>query len=971
MNNRFIEMARKTCLGTCMAVVCGGFTACTDDYDLDDEGNYPSWLGGSIYEALKNPESLEGSGNKTLTGTFSNYVRLIDDLGYAETLNKTGSKTVFPANDEAFQRFYNNNSWGVSSYEQLTIAMKKQLLYASMLDNALLVEMLSNVSDNSQTPAVSVIQGQALKHTTGINVIDSITWLPSWRSMPENNPNWSYYHNRGIYTVMDATRPMMVHFTQEQMTSNSITTQSKDGVPSDFEVITGTPYDENERSAYVFRNKIINPDVTCKNGYIHQMQDVLVPPGNLAEVIRTNGESSLYSRMLDRFSAPYYNATVTENYNDYAEAHGLARIDSIFEKRYFSERSHEGELKRTPSGTEAEAKLPFDPGWNDYDDGTTKSSIANIAAMFVPTDEALWNFFKKGGQGEFLITQFGKLPNERENLEANIDSIPMANVGQLISNLMHPSFLNSVPSKFDYVMDEASDPMGLTLDVINKTADGKYDVKIANNGVAYMLNKMFAPPSLISVSAPVSLSSDMRVMNEAVYDGKQHTALGLNQNYYAYLLAMSANYAFFIPTDDAFMNYYIDPCYLNEAEPRVLQFRYTGNSPFVECEAFDYDKTTGTVGASQGKVAKAEFTSLLVDILNYHTVVLADGDSLGANKYYKTKHGGAIRVSFAPGDSLVGSGAQVANHQPADLAVISPSKVTRTYRQANGRSYAIDRVITPPLESVRSVLQNNTDFSEFNNLCSNSDMDQIMAFANDKFMQKNEATGKLNLQAYHPFVLGGLDYNVNYFKSFNYTVYAPDNTAMNEAYSRGLPKWEDIKVLYDQYNDSLEAVKAGEHVSDAMKDQIQTARDKALAMVEEINTFVRYHFQDNSIYADNTVATGDYPTACSDSLGISVTINVSGGNGSINITDRLGQNIHIGEADAASKIVNKMTRDYVFGSKGKGIQTSSFAAVHQISKPLCPHSTQRYDTMWNGAGARKRLAAFRKDFETRLYKRYQ
>ena len=259
MINRFLEKAGRASIAVCLSVVCGVFTACTDDYDLDDPGNYPSWLGNSIYEAMKHPEALTAGTGNVLQGTFSNYLRLIDDLGYAETLAKTGSKTVFPANDEAFSRFYQSNTWGVRRYEDLTDAMKRQLLYGSMLDNAMLVEMLSNISDGS----TAVRQGQALKHTTGADVIDTITFLPNKAAMPANNSYWEKYYDTGLYMVMDATKPMMVHFTEEEMTNNNITTK---GENSDFEVITGTAYDEQEHSAYIFRNKIIIPDVTCKNG---------------------------------------------------------------------------------------------------------------------------------------------------------------------------------------------------------------------------------------------------------------------------------------------------------------------------------------------------------------------------------------------------------------------------------------------------------------------------------------------------------------------------------------------------------------------------------------------------------------------------------------------------------------------------------------------------------------------------------
>ena len=955
MNSRIVRIAGRALWGLSVAMICGGFTACSDDYDLDDPDNYPSWLGGSIYDAMKNPENLTSAQGNVLTGSFTNYLRLIDDLGYAETLSKTGSKTVFPANDDAFQRFYQQNAWGVKRYEDLTDAMKRQLLYSSMLDNALLVEMLSNISDG----ATAVVQGQALKHTTGANVIDTITHLRNKAEMPVNNPYWEKYYDKGIYMVMDATRPMMVHFTEEQMTSNNITTRGDD---SDFAVITGTPYNVDEKSAYIFRNKIVNADVTCKNGYIHQMEDVLVPPGNLAEVIRNNGESNLFSRMLDRFSAPYYDAATTKNYNDYAIVNNLPQIDSIFQKRYMSQRSQGGTLTVDPNGTNAQYVLPYDPGWNNYNNGSVgENAYKDIAAMFVPTDKAMREYFLPGGGGEFLINAFGKKPNTEENLAENIDSIPLQNVQQLVGNLMKNSFVGTVPSKFGRVMDEANDPMGLSLDVLNVNSNGSYDVKIANNGVAYMLNRMFAPPSLIAVSAPVTLSSNMRIMNEAVNDGKGgRKPLALNVNYFAYLLAMSANYAFFIPTDDAFERFYIDPAYLNSDQPRALKFYYQPKTPYVYCSAWKYDKETGTVGTdptdSIGRVSTDQFRTQFIDMLNYHTIVLKDGETLGGNKYYKTKHGGAILFG---GDKVM-SGVQIDGHVPV-------SQVTQVYNQQNGTAYAIDHVIQGPHRSVLDVLQGDPQFTEFLDLCTDFDMDAIMEFASDKLVEVNPVTKKKRMEAYHTFAAkGGLTDNVNYFNSYNYTVYAPDNEAMRKAYERGLPRWSDIKAIYDQYNEQLDREKSGGSISA----EVQAARDKALAMVEEINAFIRYHFQDNSIYADNTIEQGVYPTACSDTLGIREKLTVTGGSGQLNVKDKRGQEVTI-DANGTAKMVNQMARDFVINNRNHTISTSSFAVVHQVSSPFSIHKdTDRYDAAWTGAGARQRLQEYRRQFDTYLYKRY-
>ena len=949
MNYRFFELTKKALYGLCLAVISGGFLSCNDRFPLDDEGNYPSWLGSSVYEQLKNPNP------EVLTGTFNNYVRLIEDMGYAETLGKTGSKTVFAANDEAFERFYANNAWGVRKYEDLTEAMKKQLLYSSMLDNAILVEMLSNVSYD----ATSVTPGIAMKHTTGANVIDTITFIAGPAGMPKNNSYWQKYFDKGINLVMDATRPMMVHFTAEQLTNNSITTR---GENSDFEVITGTPYNDEENSAYIFRNKIIKGDVTCKNGYIHQLQDVLVPPGNIAELIRTNGESFYFSRMLDRFSVPVYDAATTNNYNDFAQANGLPLIDSIFQKRYFSSRSQGSDLTVDPNGAIVKSVLPYDPGWNTYTNGMSGSNaLSDLAAIFVPTDEAMKTYFLPGGSGSFIIDQYGKKENTEENLAENIDSIPQDIVQAFLDNLMKSSFVGTVPSKFGDVMDDASDPMGLSLDVLNKNADGTYDVKIANNGVAYMLNTVFAPNRYIAVSAPALLTDNMRIMNTAIQDGYNgNTTVGLNQNFYAYLLAMSANYAFFIPTDKAFGQFYVDPTYLMHDQPRALRFYYQNRSPYVFCSQWQYNPLTGEIGDSIGTVATSAFRSHLIDILNYHTVVLGEGEKFGTNEYYKTKHGGEIHFF----EGRVESGGQIDSR-------LSPSFVVKQYNQKNGVSYAIDHVIQAPQKSVYSVLGEYSQFEEFNKLCNGYNED-LFFFASDKMKEVNQVTKKQRVKGYELFVneVGhfGLDYDVKFFNSYNYTVYVPDNEAMKKAYALGLPTWSDVQAIYDEYHEKWEEQQTEGNYSE----DVIAARNKALAMLEEINAFIRYHFQDNSVYLDKNIEAGVYATACSDTLGVREKLTVSGANRQITVVDKSGQQVNI--SSTGSNVVNKMTRDYVFDKAAKTageIRTSSFAVIHQIPVALNSHAgTNRYDTLWTGANAKKKLAAFRRLYDSKLYKQY-
>ena len=197
---------------------------------------------------------------------------------------------------------------------------------------------------------------------------------------------------------------------------------STSGENSDFAILTGEAYNEDEKPAYVFNDRIINRDVTCMNGYIQQLKDVLVPPGNMAQVLRADEETSIFSRMLDYFAAPYFDQVTTNNYNDWAQANGQPLRDSIFQMRYVSSRSQDGTLVIDPNGrTLGQGRyLSYDPGWNQYYPSHANVSqidytITDMGAMFVPDNNAVKKYFLPGGNGAFLIDIYGT----KENTEAN------------------------------------------------------------------------------------------------------------------------------------------------------------------------------------------------------------------------------------------------------------------------------------------------------------------------------------------------------------------------------------------------------------------------------------------------------------------------------------------------------------------------------------------------------------------------
>ena len=942
----------------CISLVLTGLmTSCVDKYEEVDAESKPSWLGESIYAELKNPNQ------EALTGSFNTYLRLVDDLGEAETLNKTGSKTVFPANDEAFERFFKSNEWGVTSYEQLTEAQKKLLLYSSIIDNAMLVSMLSNTSGSD-----GIVRGFAMKHQTAINAIDTISHFYNASEMPENNKYWEKYYEKGIDVVCDNTTPMMIHLTREYMVNNSITTV---GQGSDFEIITGQPYTDG--AAYIFNDRIItkgeySDGKTCQNGYIHQVENVLMPPGNLAQEIASDKETSLYSRMIEYFSAPYFDRGTTNAYNASAIQYGKPIIDSIFQKRYFSDNSQKEQLQYDPDGLLVEATLKFDPGWNTYQMKqaagiSADNSIADIAAMFVPVNSAVEEYFLPGGAGSYFMDIYGEAPNTQENLRSNIDALWQKRpdvISKIIRNLQNVSFSSSVPSKFPTLNSDGGEFLGLTLSDLQKKngQESSYDVKFANNGIIYKLNRVIAPDEFSSVFAPASFYPDLQVMRYMV----EQPSSGAGCDFIYYLLAMQANYAFMIPEDNAFSEYmYVDPATLGKVEPEAIKFTYVydpvNKNYKFKAERYKYDIKTNQPGAFVSEISNVTaLKSQINDILNYHTVVLEAGETFGTNNYYKTKNGGAIKLvgKVEEGNQIV-SGAQIDNGQ-------APSVIGDVIQETNGVAIRLDHVLEAPRNSVYKMLSDvhKDRFAKFFEICEYLDgAGDMMTWLGISDVPNDFGVSEQDQYTIFTSTYGTgsnaiadacLDMNVKMFNTYNYTLLVPSNDAMDAAYANGLPHITDMDALYSASIEKDDDDPTIEEDKSLLRNQLLTLRN-----------FVRYHFHNVSVYADNVVNSGReerYNTMYMTQEGVPYSIYVSGGSGKLNIKDGHGT-VHVVDANNTGRLSNIMARDYWFNGektmRASEIKTSSFCVIHELSEAMNWQTDDtRFDKKWRTSAAKAR-----------------
>ncbi len=987
MKNRLIKEGRKWLTAMCLLSMCGLTYSCSDDYDLPDKK--PSWLGASIYDYLV--------GEKNYTNT----VRLIQDLGYQEVLERTGSKTLFVADDDAFAKFYQNNSWGVKKYEDLTTAMKNLLLGSSMLDNAYLLEMMTNISSGS-----TIAKNQCLRQTTSAAATDSIPFF-AWdggdipQTYNENSDEaedtevdyWKRFRAQdkgGVWLALDGTTPLMTHFIAGQMGETNIT-------DADFETLAGTTREPTD--AHVYGSKVIAQDQTCLNGYVDKLDRVLVSPANMAEMIRTNGKTKVFSHLLDRFSAPFYSSSLTSSH---LQLTGIR--DSVFEKHYYSARSTGGNrLDKDPYGAKISdyMVLDYDPGWNQYyPEG--QQLYTDMGAMFVPSDEVLEKYFLPGGAGEFLMEAYAKKENTKENLLYNVDQIPLRIIQKFVQNLMKSSFINTVPSKYITIMNDAKDPMFGNIeggvDGFRATID---TTLLANNGAVYVMNQVFAPAAYAAVSAPALVGKDMKIFNWAISADDSYitnpNSAPLNAFFSYYLLAMSSRFSFFIPTDDALGTYY-DEVTCQWTQPRVLSFYYSTRradaAAPVKARAYKWDPVTNEIGGSiPGSVSASQINNRLKDLLDSHIIVHSDAESKtgfgSLNQYYVTKGGSAVKISNREDGSLSSDFDQT---QPGfyvqggfQIDKDSLLTVTRTYDRreettgyGNGMTYIIDRPIQTTMKSVYSVLEGEGEtspFYQFFNLCQiDADLLTRAGVADSVKKQEDKDT---EIEKYTVFTSSqnGLTDNVRFFNSFRYTVYVPTNEAVLEAIGQGLPTWDQIsEVITNGEAEVQSATDAGMSEEEILA-LTRKYKFKAQAMITCLVNFLKYHFQDNSVFADhNAVEATKYETACiNDETNRYRSVKISStGNGTLSVrsvysTDANGNDVEgpVRNVTSDPTLKNIMTRDYTFNTKARNattIETSSYAVVHQIDGVLNfkQLNNGRYDTDWaTTTAARKFIAKYR------------
>ena len=965
-NSMLKRRIARVAIPVCTAFLLGaGVTSCEDDLLTGQ----PSWLGESIYDELEQ------------RGNFTQTLKLIQaqDEDYVTLLKKTGSKTLFVADDEAWQRFYQNNPWGVTSIDEMSEAQKKLLFKSNILTSAYLLELLGNIP--GETPQ----EGACMRRSTELSGMDTVMYVPKSKYPVVNDVRrntdtgeqidyWSEVRDKdGIFmapkwdaTLNDFESPTMIHFMERFMKNNNIGDE-------DVKFLTNGEIQSNNGSfingKVVCENlspesdpKNIRRDITCQNGYIHQMEEVTMPLDNMANVIAGNPQFSIYNRLLDRFSIPYYDAEANREYH---RIYGGSLEDSVYVRRYFNDHAS-WPLKATNKNVTVSTTLPYDPGWNRYRLNSTSDKITfnhDAAVMLVPTDDAMKKYLEEDGAD--LQARYGGAGTG----ETAWDNAPDAVVLPLLQNTMLTSLKAAVPSQFENINNTAGERMGVEVKDIDQ-------VLWACNGVVYQTNKVYVAPEYVSVYYPciIRADEDLRCVYATVEEDNKAPG---GEGFRAYLTNMGSKYSFLIPTNNALQTYYDPVSYKRENARGVstsVAYKFYVNDKsslaayphLVDWTTLDdkgrgvvEETATATVSLSTGR--SGDVFNHFKDIFNSSlctSQIQWKPSEAYPQRFYLAKNGGPIVVDW---DEATRKVRGVAGSFQYERGYYIP--VVEEYdksQEGNGVSLVLDQ---EPLMS--------TFMSPDSALHDVRYADQFGSFAN--FVGGELETRLEGSYSGH----ATMDYCLTNLNNYHYTIYVPTNASVDALVaSHKLPTWDlvddaskalvELKDMFDNpyvMADSIDA-KTGKKVTYVVEDEdgnpimkytaeeMEQHTADSLYLEEQvtrmrniITSFVNYHIQDNSVFIDGEEHMNDvFETACLDTLTnrfVKVYVNYTRG-GDMVVTDNCGN-----QRTVSPTFNNVLTRQYYFDKstiqQSTQFYSSAFAVIHQIDEPLVPMKNCYYD----------------------------
>lgn len=869
--------------------------------------------------------------NLQALGNYTTYLRLIDSFAGIQRAFKNeltdyerkymgsfDTLTVFAPNDEAFDRFFAHNAWtdeqgnAISSYEQLSDSQKLSLIYMSYIPGFVTANSLhASKSVRGYLRLYSYDRQFNLvpyKHTGGTDINtfppDSYSYIDYAKELNQHIVDgvWIGYGTIGDYTGALAYRGGTMIWNDDYWQYN--------GLSHDDLVFIGAADTEGSEHITIGNAHITQPNQRCQNGYLHLVDEVVVPQPNLMCALaqaRWGGKCSLASSLVQRFNYLKYDP-------DYA----------YYKEQIFND----GDSAMTVRNSLLDR---------------VSTTTTQTPAIILPTDEALKAFLLASDN------PLGQCGINQDNYYDMLMSLPREVLQPFVKEWFRTSFTDVLPSRYSNMRSAKGHQ--LLADVTSPEA-----YKFAVQQVIHAVD------GIIVVVDAVPNAEDLRNELTFVKLAGQVAGAALTANdryeYSTNAAPFSTDYqremhnksfTMFVPADAGLKQYgLVDP--ISMASNNRTSWRYWSLTPqsisyngdgqiAVAAKAYRYDynkvrnaETDRPLGVSFSNSANDGANvnygptkrQLLTDMLDQH-IVLQNLDSMlnTSRHWYLSRSGMPIYMKEHTNTNIVVNGGMQIDLNERDAADKHDCTLQFVGQNNTGTSVFIDRPMQPTSQNVFQRLQSNDAFSTFFEYAEALNN----AYTLKKMLFGDEASEALSWK-YTIFADRSGGYTrygnantmlVNFFHNFNYTIFVPTNEGMQKAVEAGLPTIESIEQFVEESLDGN-----GQLPDDK--------REQAQARYLTLLNFLKYHFCDKSYFLEPDLESGDTEqttTACIDASNQqALTADINSGNGMLMVRDASNRYKAV-----KPDLANIIARDAEFNNdptRARYIRSASNVVLHGI-----------------------------------------
>ena len=278
----------------------------------------PEGLESPIYQVLKSK------------GNFNLLLACIDKAGYKDILSNAGYWTLFAPSDEAFTKYFKENS--LSGMEALDSVKAQRIVRYCLVYNSFNTDRL----DDYQSTTGWVTDKAFKRRTAYYELFDTAIVSGQLFHTIASNRN-------GGYVSADNNNKYIPYFTNPFFTDSKLTA-------TDYNYFyPGTPF----TGLNILDARITETNIPAENGNIHVIDKVLSPLQNIEKYLASKPEYSLFNSLFQQYMVTYTeNADATKKYQVlynssdkvYVKFYNAGLAFSLNNENYMKQQDNDGQI---------------------------------------------------------------------------------------------------------------------------------------------------------------------------------------------------------------------------------------------------------------------------------------------------------------------------------------------------------------------------------------------------------------------------------------------------------------------------------------------------------------------------------------------------------------------------------------------------------------------------------------------------